>query len=191
MDQNLRTILWQQFGASIDMLENAITACPEDVWSARAGRGTELNAEGSSFSSYWYISFHTLFWLDLNLSDSVEGFAPPEPFTLSELDPEGILPERVYTKLELLNYLEHCREKCRIQIARLTTEKAQQLFVNTEKARQIFTSAAWRDRTLLELQLYNMRHVQHHAAQLNLILRQKTDSAPHWVGTTKHKFNES
>jgi uncharacterized damage-inducible protein DinB len=32
-----------------------------------------------------------------------------------------------------------------------------------------------------ELLLYNMRHVQHHAAQLNMMLRQATDSAPKWV----------
>lgn len=32
-----------------------------------------------------------------------------------------------------------------------------------------------------ELLLYNMRHVQHHAAQLNMLLRQATDSAPRWV----------
>ena len=32
-----------------------------------------------------------------------------------------------------------------------------------------------------ELLLYNMRHVQHHAAQLNMRLRQATDSAPDWV----------
>jgi hypothetical protein len=30
-----------------------------------------------------------------------------------------------------------------------------------------------------------MRHVQHHAGQLNLILRQKIDSAPRWVKKTK------
>ena len=178
MDNNFRTILWHQFGASIDMLENAIIACPEHVWS-----------DGSSYQSYWYISYHTLFWLDLYLEDSAGGFAPPEPFTLSELDPEGLIPERVYTKLELLSYLEHCREKCRVQLATLTTEKAQQLFINTEKARQVFTSAGWQDRTLLELQLYNMRHVQHHAAQLNLLLRQKTDSAPGWVGQTKQELH--
>ncbi|MDH3267800.1 MAG: hypothetical protein OEM46_02990 [Ignavibacteria bacterium] len=35
--------------------------------------------------------------------------------------------------------------------------------------------------SLCELLLYNMRHVQHGAAQLNLILRQKTDSAPKGV----------
>ena len=29
-----------------------------------------------------------------------------------------------------------------------------------------------------ELLLYNLRHVQHHAGQLNLMLRQETDAAP-------------
>jgi len=32
-----------------------------------------------------------------------------------------------------------------------------------------------------------MRHVQHHAAQLNLILRQQIDSAPGWVAKAKAK----
>jgi hypothetical protein len=180
MDQNLRTVLWHQLGASIDMLENAITACPEEVWS-----------EGSSYQSFWYMSFHTLFFLDLNLSDSVEDFMPPQPFTLSELDPEGILPERTYTKLELLTYLAHCREKCRVHIETLSTEKAQRLFLSTEKARQILNSAAWRDRTILELLFQSVRHVQHHVGQLNLLLRQKTDSAPNWVGQTRRELNEA
>jgi uncharacterized damage-inducible protein DinB len=33
----------------------------------------------------------------------------------------------------------------------------------------------------LEILLYNMRHVQHHAAQLNLLLRQEINKAPDWV----------
>ena len=36
-----------------------------------------------------------------------------------------------------------------------------------------------------ELLLHSMRHVQHHAAQLNLILRQSIDSAPRWVSRAK------
>ena len=40
-----------------------------------------------------------------------------------------------------------------------------------------------------ELLLYSMRHVQHHAAQLNLILRQRTNSAPRWVGKTAHALD--
>jgi uncharacterized damage-inducible protein DinB len=42
----------------------------------------------------------------------------------------------------------------------------------------------WLDLSVAETLLYNMRHVQHHAGQLNLILRQKIDSAPRWVRKT-------
>jgi uncharacterized damage-inducible protein DinB len=36
-----------------------------------------------------------------------------------------------------------------------------------------------------ELLLYNLRHVQHHAGQLHLLLRQTTDDAPRWVAAVK------
>ena len=163
MNPETRTLLWQQFGATIDMLENAITACPDEVWGDR-----RTNPE------YWYLAYHTLFWLDLYLQGPVEGFRPPAPYGLEELDPAGVLPDRVYTKAEMLDYLGTCREKCRVAIAGLTDERA---------AKQI--ACHWGAMGYLELLLYNMRHVQHHAAQLNLILRQRIDSAPRWVGITK------
>ena len=148
-----KTPIWQQFGAAIDMLENAMRACPEDVW-----------------PECWYIAYHTLFFLDFNMSESAEGFAPPAPFTLDELDPAGILPERPFTKDELLAYLDHGRRKCNARIQALTDEQAGQRcgFERPEVTR-------------VELLLYNMRHVQHHTGQLNLILRQRIDSAPRWV----------
>ena len=105
--------------------------------------------------------------------ESVEGFAPPEPFTLDELDPAGVMPERVYTKQELKAYLEHGRAKCRALLEALTEERAQRRcrFGRLEAS-------------VGEMLLDNMRHVQHHTAQLNLILRQVTDSAPRWVTRT-------
>jgi hypothetical protein len=30
-----RTIIWQQFGAAIDMFANALHACPDELWRAR------------------------------------------------------------------------------------------------------------------------------------------------------------
>jgi len=43
----------------------------------------------------------------------------------------------------------------------------------------------FRDLNELEFLLYKMRHVQHHTAQLNLLIRQATNSdAPRWVGRT-------
>ena len=161
-----KDIIWGQFGAAIDSLERAMVACPEKVWSDRS-----LKPE------FWYIAFHTLFFLDYYLTDQPEGFAPPAPFTLDELDPAGIIPERPYTKAELQTYLEHGRAKCQKVMAALTEEKAHE--------RRKWGSV---DGTVAELQLYSMRHVQHHTAQLNLILRQQIDSAPTWVSRTPIKL---
>jgi DinB superfamily len=151
--------IWQQFGAAIDMLENAMAACPESLWGDRTRQ-----------PEFWYTTFHTLFWLDLYLSDSKEGFTPPAPFILSELDPDGF-PDRVYTKEELQSYLLHCRAKCRTTIAALSEDKAQQ----PSGFERLGVSVA-------ELLLYNLRHVQHHTGQLNTLLRQATGAAaPRWV----------
>ncbi len=49
--------------------------------------------------------------MELDLSGLKEGFKPPAPFNLDELDPAGLLPERPYTKDELGTYLQHCRRK--------------------------------------------------------------------------------
>ena len=157
------TIIWQQFGAAIDMLENAMLACPDELWGDRT--------QPSEFGD---IVYHTLFWLDLYLSGSVEGFTPPTPFTLDELEPVGLLPEWSYTKDELHGYLRFCRRKCQTILEELTEAQA---------ARRC--QFGWGEISFAELLLYNMRHVQDHAAQLSLILGQKTGSGPGWVARAK------
>jgi len=117
---------------------------------------------------------HTLFWLDFYLDDSPENFKPPEPFGLEELDPSGAVPPRPYTKEEMLNYLKYGRNKCREKIKNLTETSASRpyKFGNVNL-------------TFGELLLYNMRHVQHHTAQLNMILRREIDDAPGWSFTAR------
>jgi hypothetical protein len=166
MQNPLNTTVWRQFGAAIDMMENAIVACPDNVWGDKVG-----------WHEFWYLTSHTLFFLDLYLSESEEGFAPPAPFGLEELDPAGVLPPRVYTKEELLTYLAHCRKKCRHVLASMTEESAHQPCGSVRPGL-----------TNLELHMYSMRHVQHHTAQLNLLLRQQIDSAPRWVSKAKIKM---
>ena len=163
MNDAWKKIIWQQFGAAIDMLENAMLACPDQVWNDRSRQ-----------PEFWYMVYHTLFFLDFYLSESEEGFVPPAPFNLDELDPAGILPERSYTKPEMQSYLDHGRKKCCAAIDALTDKKVRQR-CNFDRP----------DVTGGELHLYNMRHVQHHAAQLNLILRQTIDSAPRWIAKVK------
>ncbi|HEX2164118.1 MAG TPA: DinB family protein [Thermoanaerobaculia bacterium] len=156
----MREALWRQLGAAVDMLGNAIAAFPDEVWLDPARRPPP-----------WHLAYHTLFFLDLYLSPGLDGFAPPAPFTLSELDPSGVLPERPYTRAELLAYLDHGRRKARSTLAGLTDEAA---------ARPV--SFPWvGEMSFGELLLVSLRHVQHGAAQLNLILRQTVDAAPEWV----------
>ncbi len=111
MNSSLKTILWLQFGATIDMLENALVACPDKLW--------------NTDSRFWYIAYHILFYLGYYMSDTPDSFLPPAPFTLSELDPAGVLPESVYSKSELVEYLKFSRQKCHDLIASLTPEGAE------------------------------------------------------------------
>jgi hypothetical protein len=169
MDEKLKDILWNQFGATIDMFGEALNACPAELWSAPLwdNAGTP-----PGFSDFWYVAYHTLFFLDLYLTGSVEVFSPPDPFDLNELDPSGQLPRRQYTRKELQSYLEFCREKCHKIIASLTDEKAQRI-----------SHFPWSKQGIsyVELLLYNMRHVQEHGAQLNMFNGQQADISARWV----------
>lgn len=155
----LKIILWQQFGAAVDMLENAITDCPEKLW--------------DNSSRFWYTAYHSLFFLDYYLCEIPDSFIPPAPFGLSEFDAKGSMPERTYTQQELLVYLHFCRQKYHDKIDNLTEKNAVERWINSR-----------RDYSIIEILLYNMRHVQHHTAQLNLVLRQSGFIAPDWVSRT-------
>jgi hypothetical protein len=170
MNEFWRTILWEQFGAAIDMLDNALDACPEALWQG------VVWPDDPGYSDFWYVGYHTLFWLDFYLSATEEGFAPPPPFGLEEMDPAGVLPPRVYTKVELRDYLAHCRCKCQVVTTGLTLEQAQQP-----------TKFGSREMSFAALLLYNMRHVQDHAAQLSLFLGQQHGVAARWVAKAKEQ----
>ena len=171
MDTNLKAILWQQLGASIDMLENAVHTCPDDLWG-------DASRKPENWHECWYLTYHTLFFLDLDASDTADGFRPPSPFGLEELDPAGVLPDRVYSKAELLAYLEHGREKWRAAVAALTGESA-------------LGPSPRRGLNRLEVLLQSVRHVQHHTAQLNLLIRQSGIDAPPWVRRSKFALGDA
>jgi hypothetical protein len=115
------------------------------------------------FSQFWYLCYHTLFWLDLYLTGAEEGFTPPAPFDLVEMEANETLP-RVYTRDELLGYLDHCRNNYQQTIADLTPEQSNRM-----------CSFAWGEIPFGELLLYVMCHVQEHAAQLHMFLGQKRE----------------
>ncbi len=164
-------MLWRQFGAAIDMLGNALRDCPDELWEKSLWVDQSLPV---GFSAFWYLSYHTLFWLDLYLTGAEESFVPPAPFDLVEMDPAGVLPPRTYSREELLNYLEYCRRKCQETISTLSIEQAFRL-----------CRFGSRELPFAELQLYNLRHVQEHGAQLRMFLGQQAGKSAKWVSRAK------
>ena len=176
--------LWRQFGGALAMLDNAIVACPESLWRARLWEAPADRPPPSwmppEFATFWHLAYHTLFWFDLYLAGTPEEeFAPPAPFIWTEGDPAAS-PERPYTKEDLRAYLTALRRTCHATLAALTAERA----------RRGVSHYGWlrgQAITYVELQLYNLRHVQEHVAQLSLFLGQHgvPDKAIGWVARAK------
>ena len=172
LDSFWRAIVWRQFGAAIDMLDDALRSCPDSLWRQPVWHDPTVPAQRVEF---WYVAYHTLFWLDLYLFGSEEGFTPPAPFGLVEQDDaNGPLPDRIYSQDELRAYLASVRQKCHSAIESLSDEQARQPVSFTWISEGEVVS-------YVELQLYSMRHVQEHAAQLNLLLGQHGVPAGDWV----------
>jgi hypothetical protein len=154
--QNLNNSLWSQFGAALEMLAESIQTCPKDVW------------EGNQVFSFQ--AYHTLFFLDYYLSTNPVGFAPPSEFSYSEFDEDPVIV--IFSQALLLKYLDSCRQKAQTLIVGLDEQLASQRWINESKTM---------DYSLFEILLYNLRHVQHHVGQFNLLLRQHIDQAPEWI----------
>ena len=164
MDTILKTSIWQQFGAALDTLDEAIIACPDSLWTAAMWD----DEDDPRYGQVWYIAYHTLVWLDLFLTGSSKGFLPPPPFV------RGVMPEKPYTKEEIFTYLMHCRQASKAAIEGLTDERAYQV-----------CKFDWMEPTYLELQLYSMRHIQEHAAHLSFFLGRNGITAPEWIAKAK------
>lgn len=154
-------MLWRQFEAAIQSFGDALRDCPDDLWEMQLWEDKPDQWVAIGFSKFWYLCYHSLFWLDLYLTGAEEGFSPPQPFDLVEMEANES-PPRMYTREELLDYLELCRQRCREIIETLTVEQAQRL-----------CRFPWGEVPYAELMLYTMRHVQEHAAQLHMFIGQQ------------------
>jgi hypothetical protein len=67
MNKPLQQILWNQFGASIDMLINVVENCPDDFFTAHR--------------RFYYIAFHSAIFLDYYSTIPPSDFSPLLSFT--------------------------------------------------------------------------------------------------------------
>lgn len=120
MDKSIKEIVWNQFGASIDMLANAISNCPDDYF--------------TTHKRFYYIAFHSAVFLDYYLTIPPSDFSPLLSFTQKEAKDrpkeaiDDLIPDKIYDKQEILEYLKQSREKCKQIIYALTDEKLNERF---------------------------------------------------------------
>lgn len=167
MTNQIQESLWRQFGASIDMLHNVISSCPDNYLTTN--------------KRFYYLAYHSVILLDYYLTIPPKGFSPTLTFTIKEAEerpPESIgdmIPDKIYSKQELIGYLNASRLKCKRLIESLT---------DTEKLNIRFTEGNQEgdmNYSILEILLYNLRHTQHHVGQLNLIIRQDFNKHMNWT----------
>jgi hypothetical protein len=167
-------MIGRQFAAAIQQQRLALEACPEELWDDRT--------EGSPF---WHLAYHALFFTDLYLSKDDKTFEP-RPFHTDKAhflpgdyqDFAGIVgtPDEPFTRDQLLAYADHCLAKCEETFAALTDERA------LERC-----GFWWYELNVGEFLLNNLRHAQHHAGQLALLLRRKAEVGVEWLGTKDNK----
>jgi hypothetical protein len=121
--------VWQElFVANFDQafrqLERALQDCPDelwetDLWPAQALTGPSKSG-GLWGSAPWCLAHHALLCLDYDLTGDFEPWAPPAPFDENTFGN----PNRVFTKPELLHYIDCCRDRVRGIAAGLTEDRA-------------------------------------------------------------------
>ena len=114
----------RNFEEALQLMEAALTDCPDELWE------TDLWADeaptrpvpdgGMEGSAPWFLAYHALNCLDYDVSGGFERWEPPQPFGENTWS----LPNRVFTKRELLGYVAYCRGRVRETLEGLTEEIA-------------------------------------------------------------------
>jgi len=163
---NLHAVLQSQYLAALAMLEKAIIVCPDELWDAP----TDTN-------KFWHIAYHAIFYTHLYLQPREDDFAAWDKArenynfmgTLPAPPHEKVKVEAAYTKAEILEYLALFRQEIPETVAMLDLASEESGF-------------SWISLNKLELQFYNIRHLQQHTGELCERLGTRAQIDVDWVG---------
>jgi hypothetical protein len=168
MLETYKQLIANQLNAALCMLDLCVQRCPDALWNGRVGN-----------LAFCQVAFHALFFTDFYLGTPDEDAFRSQPFHRANgqifRDYEE-LEDRVqvllYDKPAIKAYLAHCRGKA-LEVIAAETEIT--LSAPCGFARKAFSRA--------ELYVLNVRHIQHHTAQLSLRLRLDAKEGIPWVGS--------
>jgi hypothetical protein len=114
------------FKEALRLMEAALTDCPDDLWETDLWPDEAPTVPtphgGLHGSSPWFLAYHALLTLDYDLSAEFEPWEAPPPFDENTY----AFPNRMFTKAELLGYIDYCRGRVSRTLDALTEDAAAQ-----------------------------------------------------------------
>ena len=169
MTQLIKQTLLGQYEAALAMAKLRVEACPDEYWESKVGEGTIKQD-----------AYHLLFWANYYLSEHESKFVPNEFIERGGDEFQPVITEGL-SKAETLAFVELVHQRIISSLEKETeaTLQGDSGFPSVFRRKPL---------TRLELHIYNIRHLQHHTAQMSLALRKFSDmnglelKLP-WVGT--------
>jgi hypothetical protein len=170
----LRPILKSQYHAALAMLRESIEQCSDDLWYS-----------DEPTNAFWQVAYHAVFFTHLYLERSSSAFRPWERHQREVQHPDGIagpsdptsalpLIPSPYSKGDVLEYWEVCDQMVDAAVDALDLRSNDSGF-------------SWYPIPKVEHQIVNIRHIQHHTAQLADRLRASAGIGVQWVGARRPK----
>jgi hypothetical protein len=160
----VKKIFFSQYSASLNMLKNTVEMTDNETW-----------LDKNYKNAFWHVAYHALFYTDFYLSEDEKKYTR---WTKHRPDYHylGALPgtpdkkpdiEEPYSQKDILEYISYILNTLKEKIEKTNLE--------------IPSGFYWLPFNKLELQLYNIRHLQHHTGQLMDRLRNKHDIGIKWI----------
>ena len=156
-----------QYHAALEMLWQAVSRCPPSLWDNPDDR-----------NRFWHVAYHALFYTHLYLQNSLQEFRPWADHR-EQYERLGPLPSpphdqprigEAYSQEQVLAYLDLCWQQVQAQLAVLNLQAEASGF-------------PWLPFGKLELQLYNIRHLQLHTGELMERLGAREHIDVDWIAT--------
>jgi hypothetical protein len=153
---NIKEGIKSQYLASLGMLREAVVRCPDRLWDNQEDK-----------NRFWQVVYHALFYTHLYLQPSEQTFVPwvKNKTGSHRLEKE----DEPYRKEEILEYFDVCQEQVKKQVPLLELDAP--------------SGFEWLPFNKLELQFYNIRHIQHHTGELCERLGARGEIEVPWIGT--------
>lgn len=150
-NQLIVDLVTSQYKASLGMLRQALGKVPSEQWN-----NEEYN------NPNWQIAYHILWATKYYLGTNSESYVPFDNAIAGaeslggtqdwENPEEGVKLEGFYTKAQLLSYIDYIESNLQKNIEALPFDGS--------------SGFEWYPYSRLELHINNIRHIQHHAAQI-------------------------